>query len=329
MLTKLNSGELRKYSYETTAELMPAVICNLGLFGIIYRVVLEVRKARSNVLVVDHKPVMGNLIPEDGSGADLKKLIPEHYSTEIYWHPFNGYLDKNWHPWEDDFLWLKLVEHTKKKRTDAEFVDAQEKIEDALVTRQNVTQQFIQVATEISPKLGTYFTIKGMKAKQRTLPVGKRVTALPSCIHYVFSIQDIKVRSMEVAFPLDDNFEVFTKAWNTTVGVVKKWYTAHKKIPLDIALEARFVQNSSALLSPVFSKNEQTHHCYLQITCSAALSKDWDEFSAEVGAEWLKIPGSRFHWAKEVEQIEGDYKKIVDERWGENISKFRDLLDKL
>ena len=50
----------------------------------------------------------------------------------------------------------------------------------------------------------------------------------------------------------------------------------------------------------------------------------WDDFVAELGGAWLKLPGAAPHWPKEFEQIPGVFDNIAA-RYGQNLRRFAQL----
>src|SRR5262245_64076025 len=82
--------------------------------------------------------------------------------------------------------------------------------------------------------------------------------------------------------------------------LVDEW-AARGRYPLNVAVNARFIGSSDALLSPAFGPGVT---CYIE-ALSMEPTEGWTEFSAELAARWLAIPGALPHWAKEFEHVPG------------------------
>eukprot|EP00005_Dracoamoeba_jomungandri_P000133 CAMPEP_0174253216 /NCGR_PEP_ID=MMETSP0439-20130205/2596_1 /TAXON_ID=0 /ORGANISM="Stereomyxa ramosa, Strain Chinc5" /LENGTH=877 /DNA_ID=CAMNT_0015334125 /DNA_START=65 /DNA_END=2694 /DNA_ORIENTATION=- len=321
-----SNGKLQTYSYDDTPDLMPAVIYNLGLFGIIFTVTVEVKQSRFNYKTVDKKVVMEDLIPENGNCEDLINLIPNHYSIQMFWYGFNNY-KSGWNPWEDDMLLLKVVDRTKDQPTEQQELSSyQQKVDTGfLVENGLLTKTFINAVMPVDLKLACSLIAQSTRGLVRGLPTGARVGGLSSTLHQHYCDDNVKTRAIQVALPLLRNFSNFIQAWNAVAETARSWVKEKKEMPCDLTLAARFMKNSAALLSPAYSKDPDQHFCVLEMSCSVLLQHNWDEFSAEIATEWLKIPGARFDWTKELEQC-GDFKEVAMERWGRNIGKFKELL---
>jgi hypothetical protein len=76
-------------------------------------------------------------------------------------------------------------------------------------------------------------------------------------------------------------------------------YAARGKYPLDLVLNYRFIGPSKALLSPAYGPGIS---CYPDALCFGR-TPDWEEFTAELAAAWMKDPSAIPHWAKEFEHV--------------------------
>src|SRR5262249_30217876 len=65
--------------------------------------------------------------------------------------------------------------------------------------------------------------------------------------------------------------------------------------------------------------------CYIE-ALSAEPTEGWTEFSAELAARWLAIPGALPHWAKEFEHVPGIV-GIARARLGERLERFLGALE--
>jgi hypothetical protein len=131
-----------------------------------------------------------------------------------------------------------------------------------------------------------------------------------------------RCRCVEVAFKLDGNADRLRQAWAAMQELVDE-YAARGLYPLNVAVNARFIGSSDALLSPAFGPGVT---CYIE-ALSAEPTEGWNEFSAELAARWLAIPGALPHWAKEFEHVPG-IAGIARERLGERLERFRGALER-
>jgi len=130
-------------------------------------------------------------------------------------------------------------------------------------------------------------------------------------------------RNMEIGFEIDDDFANVRHAWRIAVDLVDRHARAGKW-PLNLALNARFLGTSRALLSPCHGRK---HTCFMEIM-SFKGTHGWDEFVAELGSAWLALPGAAPHWPKEFEQIPGVFEQI-GARYGDNLRRFAELRNEL
>jgi hypothetical protein len=86
---------------------------------------------------------------------------------------------------------------------------------------------------------------------------------------------------------------------------------------MNLTLNMRFIGSSRALLTPAYGDGIT---CYIEALC-VDRPTGWDEFSAELVAEWMKIPGALPHWAKEFEHVPGIV-PLIRERLGDRRRRF-------
>jgi hypothetical protein len=138
-------------------------------------------------------------------------------------------------------------------------------------------------------------------------------------IHFQTAIELMHARNMEIGFELDHDFDNVRRAWHIAVELAAR-YARGNKWPLNLALNARFLGTSRALLSPCHGRK---HTCFMEIM-SYKGTPGWDEFVAELGSAWLELPGAAPHWPKEFEQIPGVFAKIRA-RYGDNLQRFAEI----
>ena len=109
-----SSGELKQYS-QTDTDLMKALRCNLGMFGVMYEIELEVFPQQTVKVINDFEPTVYELFYTKGS---LKNLVKSNDSVDLYWFPLQSIgtdvpLDpstRNWDPCKDK-TWVRKINH--------------------------------------------------------------------------------------------------------------------------------------------------------------------------------------------------------------------------
>ncbi|XP_046569751.1 uncharacterized protein LOC124278047 [Haliotis rubra] len=112
-----SSGRLRRFTIERHPELMKAVICNLGMFGIMYDITIQVYPT----LIAK---VHNQFVPLDSiiyNHTALRDTVTGNFLTEISWFPFNSVTDAEaedyrkdgtiptaWNA-KRDFIWLRSI----------------------------------------------------------------------------------------------------------------------------------------------------------------------------------------------------------------------------
>ena len=107
-----SSGDLKQYSQADT-DMMKALRCNLGLFGVIYEIELKVFPQQTVKVINDFEPTVYELFYTEGS---LKNLVKSNDSVELYWFPLQSIgadvpLDpstRNWDPCKDK-TWVRKI----------------------------------------------------------------------------------------------------------------------------------------------------------------------------------------------------------------------------
>ena len=81
------SGDLRTFSIEDDPDMMRAVQCNLGMFGIIYDMQLKVLEETIAEVYDDFSYNAGDLLYD---AEKLKEMVTKTDSVEIFHFPFNS-----------------------------------------------------------------------------------------------------------------------------------------------------------------------------------------------------------------------------------------------
>jgi len=269
------TGERRLLSEATVgAETMGAVRLSFGMFGILARIQLKVVPA-FRVVQRDQ------LLPHESVLPRVRALVDTHDAVDLYWFPFT------------DRIWVRTLDRT-----------------DAPLTRRGHGRAFLALnffqmllctawlrgVVRRMPRL-TPATWRGFL---RVMTFRDRVLTQADAQHCRRWIELFRCRCVEVGFKLDANGDRLREAWAAMQELVDEW-KERGRYPLNVAVNARFVGSSDALLSPAFGPGVT---CYIE-ALSMEPTEGWTEFSAELAARWLAIPGALPHWAKEFEHVPG------------------------
>jgi hypothetical protein len=292
-------GRVRTLSDETIGpEAMDAARLGFGLFGIIHSLTLRAEPI-FNVHHVDRTRA-----PMDETLRDLKQLVTTHDYCDLYWFPFSP------------AVWLKTYHRTDLPAT----VGPRRAWAERRFQRVGM-----QVGQRICQWLGRHprYTPATCRLLSQFIPSRDVIEPVLGGIHFQTAIEFMHARNMEIGFELDEDFANVRTAWQTAVELVAR-YARAGKWPLNLAVNARFLGESRALLSPCHGRK---HTCFMEIMTYRD-AKDWDEFVAELGSAWLKLPGAAPHWPKEFEQIPGVFDKIAA-RYGQNLRRFAQIRKEL
>lgn len=304
-------GMARVFAEDTCdADTWAAVLCNLGTWGVIYDITLRLR-AMANIAVENHFRPQGDYFatPADHRVAQEKKLarlrhvVERSTGVELFWMPFNRYYHTRatgatWTPAADD-LWLRVFNETTEEVT-----HGAPAVRAALTAMQawqmRLSDWAHRTILSARPLLVPAFYSLGFHTIK--LFPQRMVERVPHAIHYQAHIDSFKVVSFEVAVPLTDaaSWAAFSAMWTSVTRRVAAEH-ADGRCPLTLAMEARFVRSSAALLAPSYApaaSRHDTHHVYVEIL-SAAAAPGWSAFRDAVAAEWLAVPGARVHWSKQ------------------------------
>ena len=290
------TGERRLLSEATVgAETMRAVKLSFGMFGILARIQLKVVPT-FRVIQRDR------LLPRESVLDSVRALVDEHDAVDLYWFPFT------------DKIWVRTLDRTSAPPTRRSH------------GRGFLVSNFLQMllcsgwlrgVVRRLPRL-TPFTWRGFL---RVMTFHDRVLGQADAQHCRRWLELFRCRCVEVAFKLDHKADRVREAWSAMQELVDAW-AARGKYPLNVAVNARFIGSSDALLSPAFGPGVT---CYIE-ALSAEPTEGWTEFSAELATRWLAIPGALPHWAKEFEHVPGIV-EIARERLGERLERFLGALE--
>lgn len=288
-------GQIRTLSNETIGvEAMDAARLGFGLFGIIHSVTLRA------------EPIF-NVHHVDRTRADmaatlhnLKQIVLSHDYCDLYWFPFSP------------SVWLKTYHRTNLPTT----IGAR---------RVRAERMFQQAGMRLGQRICRWlsehprYTPTTCRLLSRFVPSRNVIEPVLGGIHFQTGIEFMHARNMEIGFAIDDDFDNVRHAWRQAVDLVER-YARNGKWPLNLALNARFLGTSRALLSPCHGRK---HTCFMEVMTHRD-ARGWDEFVAELGDAWLKLPGAAPHWPKEFEQIPGVFEQIA-KHYGHNLQRFAQI----
>ena len=318
------SGELRTFRKEDDLDMMLAVQCNLGMFGIIYDMQLLVWEE-----TIAHVHDNFNYNAEDlfYNAEKLKEMVTTTDSVEIFHFPFNsvGWSEvveeikgvigeketltrEEWDP-KNDQLYIRQIKFNTPEEAKGKKLEP-----DSYYKSLDVQTWYSGKATEVIDfllvnfaKQVTPLVCKTGYCYLRETTEGTRWQPLPNAIHYRPNIHLITVRDMAFCINVQDDFSNVTQACQTILELVRQ-EGEKGRFPLNIALEMRWMKYSEAYLCPAIvgspSEGGSGHTFYIEII-SFADTPNWQEFANKVALKLLKIKGVQFHWAKEWEYVDG------------------------
>lgn len=294
------SGDLRKFEAGAVSDdVMNAVRLNLGMFGIMVRITMNVQKSWI-VHARDQR------LPAEYVLQDLRHLVESHDNLDLFWWPFS------------DEFWVKTwrrIPHTsitakpRHSLSDKWIATAGSRVHNGLI---RVAEKYPRLTPPISR-----FTFK------LTPSVGNKVVDIVEAIHYRRAIEYTKMGCVEVAFKIDPRFESVKWAIKQVFKHVKT-YARRNEYPLNVVMNVRFINKSNCLLSPAYGEG---HTCYIEIL-SRTKPRDWYRFSGQVAQDWLTLPEAMPHWAKEWQHIP-NITEHIQRYLGENIPRFNQIKSQL
>src|SRR5262245_5605639 len=231
------AGRVRTYSESTVgAEVMNAARLNLGLFGIIDRITLRAVPA-FNVRSIDRVD-----LPMTAVIQNLADIVTSHDYVDLFWWPFN------------DRIWVKIYDRTSDPVTLPPDQQAQESVADffAVLFGVGLYEWLVQNTSATPPISQLLFSFLANR---------NVVEPISNAIHYQDFIELLKVANTEFAIPVASHFRNVQQAWQTVVGMTYA-LAARGQYPFNLTLNARFVRDSQALLSPALG-NE--HTCFIEV----------------------------------------------------------------
>ena len=317
-----SNGELRTFSKTKDLDMMRAVQCNLGLFGIIYDMQLELMEKKIAQVKDDFSYNAGDLFYDS---TKLKQIVTMYDSIEIFHFPFNSvnWVDAaeqmtrllgskqtltrdEWNPRKDK-LWIRKINFYNPNKKDPNKL-INECYYNMLNIRSWLEGHSMNVVDDFVinfPQMITPLISRASFEYLDETTSGDVWQPLPNAIHYRPNIELFSVHDIEVVMNVEKDFSNITQACQTILELARQ-EAEHGKFPLNLAMEMRWMKYSDAYLCPAIVGNPREggsgHTVYLEIL-SYSHTTGWEEFASRVGSELMKIPGLRFHWAKEWDYV--------------------------
>lgn len=289
------TGELRRFEAGVdNDDVMNAARLQLGMFGLIYRMTLDIKPAW-NVHAKDRR------VPVQEVLEQLPAWAAQHDNLDLFWWPLA------------DRFWVKTWTRTDRPITARPRYNRIDRARSAVEMR--IYQQMLELQHHLpktTPALSPITFAFSPSQRDQVVPIVE-------AIHYRRSIEVTKMGCIEVAFKVDDDFANVRDAIQMCFDVTRR-YAARREYPMNVTLNVRFLHNSACWLSPAFGEG---HTCYIEVL-SRTKDEDWLRYSGEVGREWLALSNAMPHWAKEYAQVPG----IVDhikQQLGPNIARFNKI----
>lgn len=293
------SGQVCKFEAGVDSdEVMNAVRLNLGMFGIMYRITMNVQKS----WVVHARD---QRLPVDAVFERLRDFIRIHDNVDLFWWPF---CDEMWVK-----TWKKIntgiTAKPRRSLSDKVIATAGSRVHNGLI---RLSERYPRLTPVISK---TTFPLTPSK--------GNKVVDIVEAIHYRRAIEYARMGCVEVAFKIDPYFENVKWAIKAVMKQVKT-YARRGEYPMNVTMNVRFIHKSDCWLSPAFGEG---HTCYIEILGRTKPAL-WKRFSGQVALDWLSLPQARPHWAKEFQHIPNVIQHIKS-NFGENIRRFNQIKDQL
>ena len=287
----LADGTWRTFSIETDSEvMMNALKVSLGSMGIIYSVTFQC-VPQFNVIAVDRKANMKDTI------NGIQSLVTGHDYVEVFWFPFN------------DTCWVKTWDKTTQPVNEQEYKWGWDELKVFLEINSFGDWMMDQL------NKNSWLTPVIMKIISSLMP--EQTVVAPSCFAFHYQLFYMPVWDMSYCINIPNNdFSDVQKAWWQVVNKIEE-LKKQGKYPQNMVLHTRYIQNSSALLSPATGKD---HTCCIEIltfTGDKRPVSDYEDYFKEIEQGWIGFPGSKPHWGKAIYSV-----PLLKSMYGQNMVKF-------
>lgn len=293
------SGTLRRFETGIDSEeVMNAARLHLGMFGLIYRMTLNVQPTW-NVHAKDQRISIQTALDH------MPEWVQQNDNLDLFWWPLSSqFWVKSWTRTDAPITARPRHSKTERVRSHIEMLAYQQILE----LQRNVPRS--------TPLLSPVTFAFSPSNRDQVLPIVE-------AIHYRRGIEITRMGCIEVAFKVDPDFTNVREAIAMCFNITNR-YAAKREYPMNVTLNVRFIHNSTAWLSPAYGEG---HTCYIEVL-SRAKDAEWQRYSGELGREWLSLRGGMIHWAKEYAHIPGIVEHIK-QNMGANIERFNRIKTQL
>ncbi|KAK3102691.1 hypothetical protein FSP39_013180, partial [Pinctada imbricata] len=315
-----STGELRTYTKDDDPEMFKAVAANFGCFGVIFDMTIVLEPE----IIVKTENRYFDLPDLFYNVENMKKLVEENWSVEIFWFPYNSLSLFDYEPKDDD-IWVRIINKEKKSvKTETSTYYFWKDTKDSL------TQEALAVVGPMiagDPSLTPYYAWSAFKGLKHVIyKEGELYQELPHAVHFRKYIDTAPVNDMEYAFDLHGDYNLLLKIIQVVVSKVDH-YEEKDEYPLNIALEMRFMGYSDVHLCPGNIGNPATggsgHVFYIEVL-SVAGTKGWEKFCTVIGKEWSAMGGIP-HLAKQWDFLP-NIEDEINSKMGNSINAFKEQL---
>ncbi|PVD32918.1 hypothetical protein C0Q70_08365 [Pomacea canaliculata] len=310
-----SSGRLRRFTKERHPDIMRAAMCNLGMFGIMYDITIQVYdtfKAKVENFFVP----LGDLIYNT---TRLRETVTGNFLTEISWFPFNSVTQKeaeeyirtqqipsNWTA-KRDIVWLRHI----NKATEQE-------------TAGKVMQPALYLPTNGSLSGGN---VEGLLRGKGALEIAQKLES--PTYHYLVNAFPVILpprwgteTSAAFLLNIDNSFDRAAEALKFMIERAERQIKDNGTTPLN-ALLPRFFHNSDCLLCPGNTNirmNDDSNRT-LVIDFLAPPSQYGFYAAAREFVYHFRNQKVRPHWGKRHDNIPGII-DIIHEVYGDLVNEF-------
>ncbi|MCG8424482.1 MAG: FAD-binding protein [Proteobacteria bacterium] len=308
------------------AQLMDIVRVNLGSLGIITRLTFKLEVDGFNLRVGTDTVTMTDVLDRNDP-SKLRRIVEENDYIELFWYPYNNFTFSFFEPYfvpqgpeKDQLLVMAFSRTNDPVSPGSEAAVGLGNLMDLLAPMGAYIGKQIEKNKYIVPSVSS-MTVLNWKAKFgliHNLVIKPRSAFLYQTKYF----KDFYDLSFTVPMAGEAGFKDAVDAWYQTVDRMEAWRNDKNRFPypINLLVHARFVKNSTAVLSPAYQPaGSDTHTCFIEyLSFGAGTLKDHfgdftgDFFSAEHGGGWKKFGGMP-HWGKYLEVVPGlvDYVRSI------------------
>lgn len=310
-------GRLRRFTIESHTELMKALMCNLGMMGIMYDITIQV----NGTLIAK---VQNQFVPLEDlfyNQTNLRETVTSHFLTEISWYPFNSVTPEE----EKVFLHNNTVLDSWTVGRDLVWLRT-------IVLVDSVPDGYTIEGPGFLPTGGSLSggNITGILRGKGALAIAKELPSIS--YHYLvdaFPTLNIPLHGSETsaAFVLniDNQFSRPFRAFQFMTEKVERQIKTKGSSPLNAFLP-RFLQNMDCLLcfgnNGIQQDDDSGRSMVIDFLAPPTQFGFYD--TAADFVHKFRQEKIRPHWAKRHTDIPGIV-DIIKETYGDNINKFTQL----